>query len=226
MRSTSSFSCSIVMASALTARSPAKRSGAAGADCSSLRSPNQAANARGSLASSLADPANCTPLPAAPRWPLSRSWLMPGARNSSPLISTPWASALTSAARRTSVAPPSVTLSALRFNAAGMGNREAASRDSASALTASSGRRVSGSARTRSRSICGDDSVPLNSGCRPRRRSAPPLSLIARSSGPYWNSICSKTAAALSPLTRLVTRHGSRMSEPAPAGARPTARTN
>ena len=103
-----------------------------------------------------------------------------------------------------------MTLSTPMLSVAGMGRRDTATRDSATDLMAASGRRraASGSASTRSRSICVDDSTPLMRGCRPNVTLALPLSLIALSSGPYWNSICSNTAAALSPLTRLVRRHG------------------
>ena len=61
-----------------------------------------------------------------------------------------------------------------------------------------------------------------NCGLRPKDTLASPRSLIARSSGPYWNSICSSTAAVLSPLILLLMRHGSMMTPPA-ARARPAA---
>ena len=72
---------------------------------------------------------------------------------------------------------------------------------SARILIAASGRRrsVSGNARMRSRSICGDDSTPVKRGEPPRLSSASPRSRIGRSSGPYWNSICSITARVLLP---------------------------
>ena len=132
-------------------------------------------------------------------------------------------SVLRSPLTRWSVAPASVTVSTPSPSFTGNGSFCAPEKDSTSVLMATSGRRrvSSGSASMRSRSSCGEDSTPLTCGWLPNVSLASPRSLIARSSGPYWNSICSSTAAAPSPLTRLVTRHDSMRP---PSEARPTAR--
>ena len=106
----------------------------------------------------------------------------------------------------------------------GIGGRGAPLKKSAKALNATSGRRRAGSGRPsmRSRSIWVEARLTTSCGLTPKARLASPRSLIARSSGPYWNSICSSTAEALSPRMRLVNRQGWVM----PSGVRPTGRAN
>ena len=191
MRSSSSFNRSIAIESLPRVMSPPRRHGPAAAVCSSLRSVSQATSARGSLASTWVDPWNRIPAAVVPTRPLRRSWVAPGARNSSPLISRPSASDFTSTFTRASVVPASVTLSTAMLSVVGMGSCNIGTKVSARVLMAVSGRRrvASGSASTRSRSICGDDRTPLISARGPNVRLALPRSLIALSSGPYWNSI-------------------------------------
>ena len=191
MRSSSSFSRSIAIASLPRVMSPLKRHGPAGAVCSSLLAVSQATSGRGSLPSTCVDPWNRIPSAVVPTRPLSRSWVAPGARRSSALISSPSASDFTSTFTRASIVPASVTLSTAMLKVVGMGSRDMGAKVSARALAAASGRRrdASGSSSTRSRSICGDDSAPVISGRGPNVRLALPRSLTALSSGPYWNSI-------------------------------------
>ena len=82
----------------------------------------------------------------------------------------PFASLAKSPLKRCSVAPASVRLSMLTPSDTGIGSRCEPAKVVGKALIAASGRRrcVSGNARMRSRSICGDDSTPVKPGRRRR----------------------------------------------------------
>ncbi len=140
----------------------------------------------------------------------------------------PFASLSKSPLKRCSVAPATVRLSMLTPSETGIGRRCDPAKYSAKVLMAASGRRRcgSGSPRMRSRSICGDDSTPVKRGDAPKLTSASPRIRIGRSSGPYWNSICSTTARLLLPSIFPVRRQGSRISACDPAGARVSGRAS
>ncbi len=179
-------------------KSPLRRNEPAAVVCRSARSVSQARSARGSPDSILTGPLNPKPLDEVSKRPPSRTWVRPGTRNSSLSICQVSPSALNSALARWSVPPATVSASMLSPSLRGSGHRGASERATASALMAAIGRRrvSSGSATARSRSICGAESVPSTCGLLPKVSFALPRSLIARSSQPYWSSICSRSAAA------------------------------
>ena len=159
----------------------------------------------------LAGPANSADPDASLSRPLARTWVAPGARNSSVSRLQAPASARISPRSAINEPPPSVALSMPKKIFTGTGGR--ANSDSVSVMLRNSAtgvRRVAScSTRARSRSTWRADSTALNLGLSPSLKSALPASLIARSSGPYWTSICSNSAPAGVALIRLVARQGS-----------------
>ena len=183
------------------ATSAASRSGPDAAG-TGPRSPSQPISARGSADSIRVAPSKATPPGAVASRPLNATWVRPGTRNAKFSMFQPSPSDRRSPPTRCSIAPASVTVSTLIPRRTATGRRCARVNDSAKVLMAVSGRRcaASGSARIRSRSICDADRVATSSGLGPNDSLASPLSLTARSSGPYWNSTWSSTAAV--PLMR------------------------
>ena len=202
-------------------RAPAARRSSRAARRGALRARRSASSDRPSRCSQ----ARRTPgrRTASLRSPLARTWVAPGARNSSVSRLQAPASARMSPRNPISGAPPSVAESMPSPILIGTGGR--ANADSASVRLRNSATGVrcgaSDASRARSRSIWRADSTASNRGLAPSLSSAVPPSLMARSSGPYWMSSCSNSTLAGVAVIRLVARHGSLVTVPPPASSKP-----